>query len=70
MNPKKTPVCGGGDLNTNGNGQRLGGVGLARQRRSAGEIAFAYAMRTLPLLTELRLVGHRPDAYRNGGPRT
>jgi hypothetical protein len=68
MNPRKSPAANRA-LITNQNGERISSEWCTRQFRSPEEIAFANAMRTLPLLAELRQVGHRLDAYRNGGQR-
>ncbi len=38
------------------------------QYRSPQEIADSYGSRMLTLLAELRQVGHRREAYENGGP--
>jgi len=68
MNQRKAPEVNRG-LNANENLGGVRGEWPTLQRRSPEEIAANYIARTIPLLAELRLVGHRLDAYRNGGPK-
>jgi hypothetical protein len=66
MKPRKSPAANGAP-NTNHNGDRVRGEWWPRQFRSPEEIADPYETRTLSLLGELRQVGHRREAYENGG---